>query len=130
MQALQNEDVRVEVFISDDKWNIWHIWQVAPNANWIGEWSSLGRPIADQSSNDDYSFAVSLNDGGAIVVLMKDESTGGVFSRSQIEPNGSWELIWTSLGLVDGDFAIAAPPKSLFTQVVGTDVESSSNPGV
>jgi len=129
MQAVQNEDGRLELFIADDDWNLWHIWQLAANANWIGGWSSLGRPLLPQSTNDVYSIAVSLNDAGAITVLMQNQGAdafGEIFSRSQIQMNGNWEVAWTSLGAPKtplGDFAIACPPKSLFTQVVVVDAD-------
>lgn len=44
IQGLQNQDGRVEIFILDDNYKVWHIWQAAPNVNWVAQWASLGTP--------------------------------------------------------------------------------------
>ena len=46
-----NADGRLETFVQTDEGQIWHSWQVAPNAGWEGsapgkvtKWQSMGRP--------------------------------------------------------------------------------------
>jgi hypothetical protein len=132
MHAVQNADGRIEVFIADDEWNIWHIWQIAPNVNWTAEWSPLGRPISEQSDNSAYTLEVGNNDSGSLTVLMQDLNTGEIFSRSQVEANGNWEPGWTTLGPVQpnfGDFAFAAPPQSLVTQALAYVQNQQGGPG-
>jgi hypothetical protein len=122
IRSLQNQDGRVEIFILDDNYKVWHIWQAAPNVNWVAQWASLGTPPSSTTVNPSFTMAVCLTDTGAISVFMQDDSSGDIFSRSQKAANGStgWEESWTSVGSVGGfeDFAVAASPKSLQTQAV------------
>jgi len=128
--ALQNQDGRVEIFLTDPQWNVWHIWQAAKNANWVTEWSSLGHPMNPQSSNDDFVMNVGIDNGGCIHVLMQDlgDGAGPVYARSQTVANGGWTNGWNSLGAppaVLASVVFSSQDPSLFTRVYA----QGENPG-
>lgn len=131
ISVVQNADGRLEVFVVDDQWNIWHIWQAVANANWVEEWSNLGKPA---SPADSYSVTVAPNEINELEAFVMNVDTGEIFSRSQTEPNGGWEDGWTSLGIppvnsvfspLVRDFKVAAPNGTLSFQVIALGVDGN-----
>jgi len=94
IQAVSNQDGRLEIFIVDDSWNVWHIWQGVPNGGWVSQWSSLGSPGPASS----YEVIVAPNDIAALDLYMLNEDTYLISCKSQLQPNGNWEDTWTSMG--------------------------------
>jgi hypothetical protein len=125
IQVPQNADGRLELFIADDQWNVWHIWQVVPNANWSAEWSSLAKPQGVNASSG-FSMVAIANEVEELEVFLKDDDSGQIFSRSQTVRNGNWEPTWTNLGTPPAgvffppvrDFVVAGPNSTLTIQVI------------
>jgi len=126
IQVVQNADGRLEVFVLDDDWNVWHIWQVAPNVNWVNAWASLATPEPGKLASE-YGFIVASNEIRECEVFMLNEDTGEIFCRSQNATNGNWEPAWTSLGIppvvspytpLVSSFTVAGPNGNLFFQVI------------
>lgn len=93
----QNEDGRLEVFCIGNDLNMWHIWQLAPNANWIDHWTSLGQPPA-APLGPTQTVAV-RNELDELEVFVGNVTTGEIWSTWQEEPNGIWTPNWNSLGI-------------------------------
>lgn len=101
MMALKNADGRIELFARDSENNVWHIWQLAPNANWDTSWSSLGRPIDPNGTNDEYVTTGFLDDAGCLQVVSQNlgSGDGNISSIGQLRRNSNWQNGWTSLGV-------------------------------
>lgn len=107
IQVEQNADGRLEVFLLGDDNNVWHIWQVVPNANWIDHWTSLGIPNVSLPSGGFWSSLVRNQDqGGELEIFIENKDTGEIWSISQVEPNGNWVGSWTSLGFPKTPFTL------------------------
>jgi hypothetical protein len=97
-----NADGRLEIFVTDDEYNVWHTWQVVPNANWIGQWGSLGKPpVSDKvqtTKATTYIARLVRNEADALEVFLCSSDTGAVWCKSQTKPNGNFAATWTYLG--------------------------------
>ena len=92
----QNQDGRLEVFVTGDDGNMWHIWQVVRDANWIDHWTSLGRP--DGLAAAGFNQALVRNEVDELEVFVSNPGTYEIWSTWQDRPNGSWTGNWQSLG--------------------------------
>jgi hypothetical protein len=91
----QNQDGRLEVFVTGDDGNMWHIWQVARDANWTDQWDNLGRP--DGLAAAGFNQALVRNVHDELEVFVSNPDTGEIWSIRQQVPNGGWVANWQSL---------------------------------
>jgi hypothetical protein len=92
----RNQDGRLEVFVTGDDGNMWHIWQAVRDANWIDGWESLGRP--DGLAAPGFNQALVRNEHDELEVFVSNPDTGEIWSIRQQVPNGGWVANWQSLG--------------------------------
>jgi hypothetical protein len=83
-----NADGRLELFASDPRGEVWHIWQTAPNGIW-SSWASLGgEPF--------HAPLVGRNEDGRLEIFVEGRtstnpaSASGVWHRWQTTPGGGW----------------------------------------
>ncbi len=93
----QNQDGRLEVFVTGDDGNMWHIFQAVRDANWVDQWESLGRP--DGLAAPGFNQAVVRNEVDELEVFVNSPDTGELWSIWQDAPNGGWAANWNSLGI-------------------------------
>jgi hypothetical protein len=101
IQVEQNEDGRLEVFLQGDDKNVWHIWQVIRNANWIDHWTSLSRPL-DVNASLGLGNSLVRNQGSELEIFVQGVGPTGfteVWSIWQVVRNGIWADSWTNLGV-------------------------------
>lgn len=81
----RNADGRLEIFVTGDDGNIYHVWQMAPNSGWSA-WS----PIAAQLTVPLLGLGqVVSNQNGALQVLTTG-ADGALWTISQTAPNNGW----------------------------------------
>ncbi len=91
--VVSNEDGRLEVFAVAGDNSVWHIWQLAANANWAENWQSLGVPASTLTLP---FFQVANNEIGALEVFCFDP-TGQGLSKGQTQANGNFAMEWKSI---------------------------------
>jgi LmbE family N-acetylglucosaminyl deacetylase len=108
----RNRDGRLEVYgrrLSDHR--IVSVWQTAANGGWSTVWADLGNHTAGQLNAPQMGCpAVTSNGDGRLQVLVKNGG-GGVSTKCQTSPGGSWSS-WVDLGgtdVQDGVTAITGP---------------------
>jgi hypothetical protein len=127
MLVAQNQDGRLELFVTDGGGDVWHIWQSDRNGPWLLVWVPLGQPTAqDLAGYGGYTKKLFLDTGGCLQVIVQAGPNNEIFSRGQTAANGGWGN-WISLGAPpDNVVAYLVPPPggSLFDQLL---VQAGSN---
>ncbi|HYB00939.1 MAG TPA: hypothetical protein VED37_12035, partial [Ktedonobacteraceae bacterium] len=82
----RNKDGRLEVLITGNDGNLWHIWQTLPGRAW-STFASLGAP-PNASLTPFSSPTVSVNADGRLEVFA--ETDGAFWHAWQKTPGGSW----------------------------------------
>ena len=80
-------DGRLELFAVGDDGLLYHIWQVAVNAQW-SDWFSHGRPTEFPLKG---TPALASQQDGRLHIFVVD-SNGSLFSGQQTTPNGTWSF--------------------------------------
>lgn len=92
LEVAPNADGRLELFITGNDGNLYHIWQTAPNGTW-SSWLSHGQP----SSSTQFGFpTLALNSDGRLELFISGED-GNLYQLSQTTPGGTWSG-WSSFG--------------------------------
>lgn len=93
-----NLDGRIEIFLSDTKGALWHIWQTRPGGPW-SSWSYLGDlPILYGNLE---SPEVVVHYDGRLEVFVGYTLDKAVWHKWQVSPGGPWSS-WSSLGIPTG----------------------------
>jgi LmbE family N-acetylglucosaminyl deacetylase len=108
----RNLDGRIQVFgrrLSDHR--IVSVWQTVPNSTWLTVWADLGNHNAGLPSAGQMGTpGVARNADGRLQLFVKNGG-GGVSTKSQTSPGGSWGA-WVDLGgtdVQDGTTAVLGP---------------------
>jgi hypothetical protein len=87
LEVASNQDGRLEVFVKDGvHGHVLHIWQAAPNVNWVSQWEDLGFPTGGYAD-----FRVAKDQRGRLVIVAVQGDHA--VSIQQQGPNadfGSW----------------------------------------
>ncbi len=64
-----NQDGRMDVFAKGSDHNVWHRWQTAPNAGWVSNWASIGKPAGVSDVSPVMSIG-RMQDGRLVVFVL------------------------------------------------------------
>src|SRR5206468_12625662 len=85
INAHQNSDGRLEVFMAGSDNALWNIWQNKPNGNW-STWGSLGTPPGTNSIS--YPAAGAYADGRLEAFVIGSDNA--LWHKWQSLPGGTW----------------------------------------
>jgi hypothetical protein len=91
----------LEVFVPDDKGQLWHLWQTAPNNDWTGAWENLSHDYGPLPAKVVGTPAVANAQDGRLEVFVPGDD-GQLWHLWQTEPNKDWTGAWQQLVFREG----------------------------